>query len=236
MVSGSNLGIGLTPDEANQKAIFALADKIASNFETSYVLREGSEIPHLTLFKGTFKSESSVIERLKTFDLSSLRSSYPVVGIGLWDSRIVFLDFLKLDSILSAHTRLFEMLFPMALGTSTDPRAVKEFKNFKDLENSKNFNSFKNSTASQEASRPSAFEIQFPFSLRDYHPHITLAHLNSSQQDPISQTSHLNTLLKDSAVSDEVDFDKLAVYRASPFGAMRSTVLERELIPAGKVT
>lgn len=218
MVSGSNLGIGLTPQEAHQKAIFALAEKIASNFATSYVLREGSEIPHLTLFKGTFKNEASVIDRLKKFDLSTLRGSYPVVGTGLWDSSIVYLDFLKLDSILSAHTRLFELLFPLARGTSTDPRAVKSA-----------------ACAPDEENRSSAFDIQFPFSLRDYHPHITLAHLEGDGKCADHTVSVLNALLKDSEVSGEVEFDKLAVYRASPFGAMRSTVFGRELAVAGKV-
>ena len=201
------LGVGLVPSSRSVDEVYALVTRIGEAAQLGFATAQGVSIPHLTLFQGKYRSEEEVVERVRTIDFSFFPREARVLDISVWAKKIVFLDLERTEGFRRAHEFVFHALFPLCEGKSADPQK------------------FEGITAGQEKSFE---ETGYPFSLAEYLPHITLAHLGAVPQDALREESRLRTAIKD-FLPRAVAFEKLVVYRVGPLGSCTDIVWERKL-------
>lgn len=199
------LGIGLVPYQHDQERIYDLVASIAEKFDLGFQTARGVSIPHLTLFQGVYTDADAVAQTLSTIDLTFLSAAEQVRGLSIWAQKIVFLDFEKSDRLSRAHEMVYRALRPLASGVSADPQ------------------NFQGITAGQQQSFAST---GYPFSLDEYLPHVTLAHLKKNLKDADDAVVQLAQLLAHSGFPQEIQFEKLVAYRVGPLGACKEFVPE----------
>lgn len=200
------LGIGLIPETNQIEQIYNLINQIFKKYNLSFATQEGVSIPHLTLFQGKYRDKGEVINKLKSLDLK-LSETYLIQGLSIWARKIIFLDLIKTDSLQQTHNNIYQALFPLCEGKSADPQK------------------FEGITPGQQKSFD---ETGYPFSLEEYLPHFTLAHIRELQNKLEETESELNKLLKKSRL-EQITFDKLVVYRVGLLGSCINFAYEQKL-------
>lgn len=194
------LGVGLIPTKRQVDSSYSLARIISSQHTTSFVTTPGISIPHVTLFQGKFKDESSIVEKLKKLDTEYLNVEQQLTGLSVWANNIVFLNCKKRDDLQQLHEAVYESLFPLCEGVSADPQK------------------FDSITAGQQKSLD---KTGYPFSGAEYMPHFTIAHLEEKVAE-----SELNKL---SEKLTQVRFEKLVIYRVGKKGACTEFIYTKQL-------
>lgn len=198
------LGFGLIPIKEHQDLIYSLAEKLAQRIDLSFYLKSGESIPHLTLFQGRFVSVEEVVKKMETLDFSFLGRNQKLIGLSQWAKKIIFLDCVNNHELQTAHEKVYHALFPMCEGKSADPQ------NFQDI---------------TKGQQKSFNETGYPFSLKEYLPHFTIAHIEnpevdeSAQLDKVYQTINLRT----------ITFERIVVYIVGELGRCLEFAFEKNL-------
>lgn len=199
------LGVGLIPGESQISKIYDLAEKLSTQNDLSFWVKPGISVPHVTLFQGRFKSEEEVIKAIKGIDFSYLNSKQALSGLSVWAQKIIFLDCERSEYLQKAHESVYNALFPLCEGKSADPQQ------------------FKGITDGQQRSFD---KTGYPFSLEEYLPHFTIAHLRNPEQ---TEKHHFREIFEKSSLVDTVVFDRIVLYRVGDLGKCFDFVYERKL-------
>jgi hypothetical protein len=201
------LGIGFTLRKDQQEDVYRYIEHLGRDFEFSFAAKRNESIPHLTLFQGKFTREENVISLAHNFYLHPELKRQPVKGVSIFDGKIVFLDTKKTPIIDKTHWAAFTVFRPLCEGKPADPQEFPSISSGQwDMYN----------------------KHGYLFSLDEYLPHFTLAHLKerstSLRKDEVAMNDSLLGF-----VPSMLTFDKFVVYRVGELGRCTSFAYERPL-------
>lgn len=194
------IGLALFPRQREIEWLRELAAQMETPQQAlSFSIRKRIEaIPHLSLMQGIFDDDRVALEALADLDLESTPPMLKVSGVSIWATKIVFLNFERTNQIQELHNQIADRWLANCKKQSADPQA---------------FNGI------TEGQRKSFSETGYPFSYKEFIPHITLAHLalplpnHESPENvpplPVSLT-----------------FERLALFRVEPLGVCTKTLAE----------
>lgn len=198
----SKLWIWLIPSKSAIKNIYDLTNDISKIYDLSFFLKQDFSIPHLTLFQGKFTDEEMVIKLVREIDFSSFKREQFIKWISLWAKKILFLDCRPSNDLQIMHEQIYNKLFPICEWESADSQ------NFEDITNGQ---------------QKSFEETWYPFSLCEYLPHFTLAHILDLPQD-------INDIiLKESNIGTSINFDRLVIYKVGDLGRCTDLIYEKKI-------
>ncbi len=199
--------MALVPTEAAriqvQEFVSALA---ADGFAFTFALHTADSIPHLSLMQAVFANPAPAIEFIDKLDFSALDKQFQISEISVWATRIVFLNFTLPPQLKRLHVQTFNAWQSIACSGSADPQAFEGI-----------------TLGQQESFRTTGY----PFSLDQYLPHITLAHLQDKDIDG-NVVAKMNAL-REKSMPRVLSFQKLVVFAVEPLGICRKIIKERTL-------
>ncbi|MFA5995928.1 MAG: hypothetical protein WCW27_01585 [Patescibacteria group bacterium] len=192
------LGVGLLPTVSSQNKIYQLVNELKKTIPLAFAAQSDVSISHLTLFQGKFEFEQVVHKVIEQLEAPKNINQLMVKNLSIWAEKIIFLDFYNTAVSQQFHEQIFNILFPICEGKSADPQA------FTDI---------------SQDEQTSFDKIGYPFSLKAYKPHITLAHI---KVDQINKPILLP--IPDFKI---VEFESLVVYKVEELGACREFIYKR---------
>jgi 2'-5' RNA ligase len=203
-----NLGIALIPSEEDTNKIYQLIDEVGMDYALSFATDKGVSMPHVTLFAGKYNNLETPINVLENFNISRISRKQKIKNMEIWAEKILFLNLLKGKDLQEAHNYFFSNLFPRSSGKPADPQDFKGIT----LEQQKSFN-----------------ETGYPFSEQEYLPHFTLAHFQNIPKHKIYREVSLNDILEEFYMGEEINFDKLALFKMGKLGACKEIIYEKDI-------
>jgi 2'-5' RNA ligase len=194
------LGVGLIPTPAHQYNIYHLVQQLQNTIPLSFATLPAASTPHLTLFQGKYHSQNDVISAVQQLS-TIIPTTLTSLNLGIWAEKIIFLNFKNTPILQQFHEELFQILFPLCEGKSADPQHFQGI---------------------SPAEQNSFMETGYPFSLHAYSPHVTLAHLSTA-----TNTIRLPILPPE---LQQVQFEKLVVYRVEELGACKHYIWESKIV------
>lgn len=197
------LGIALVPANEHLERVRRLVSACENQgMNFSFALhRDSSLIPHLSIMQGVFADSNEAIAVADAIDRSELVVSLVVSNLSIWARKILFLNFVETNWLKRFHKNAFHSWMPLSKRTSADPQK------------------FTGITAGQQAAYD---DTGYPFALAEYAPHITLAHFAEEQSEA---SKDFPRLLAESELN-EVQFERLVVFKVEPLGACREILRE----------
>jgi hypothetical protein len=198
------LGMALVPTDEATRQVQEFVSLLAVNgFKFDFALHTADSIPHLSLMQAVFDSSDLAIDVVANLKLSELDRNFRINDVSIWATRIVFLNFELSEALKRLHVDVFNLWHAIARSGSADPQTFEGI-----------------TVGQQESFRKTGY----PFSLDEYLPHITLAHLKEKNSDS-KDVLRMNELLETS-LPRTLAFQKLVVFAVEPLGACRKIIKE----------
>ncbi len=196
MMQSAGLGLALIPPQEICEHIRNFVGSMADDgLEFSFALDQSESVPHVSVFQSTFESPDDAIAVVDSMDRSMIEACLHVSELSIWATRILFLNFALPAGLKRFHRNVFREWRKRASRGSADPQF------------------FTGITQGQQASYD---QTGYPFSLDQYLPHITLAHLKDPTMGQLLFERKKPLLTK--MLPPMIHFEKLVAFTVEPLG------------------
>ena len=200
MVQYHDLGVALIPTAEHQERIYRSVGDLNRLLDFVFCPAPDTSIPHLSLFQGRYRNEKDVVSIIDSMNFSDVSQTQRISGFSFWAEDIFFMDIKRSEDLYRTHNRVFNELFPL-VKISRRPQKISGI---------------------TEGQRKSLKETGYPFSLKEFYPHITLAKVKEESKKYLESLLPLSDFAK-------IVFDRVIVFRVGDFGACKDVVYEKLL-------